>query len=105
MVEDDASVRNFCYRVLRVSDIRSIVDDFRNTLGTGNTHGHHNKNRGEHHQAHENVHAVSEKAHKLTGSKRAAHDHFCAKPADSKDAGVNGKLHQRHVHNNDLLGT
>ena len=57
------------------------------------------------HKAHENVHAVGEKAHKLTGSKGAAYDHFGAEPADPQDTGINGKLHQWHVHDNDLLST
>ena len=105
MIEDDTSVWDICYRILRICDVSSIIDDFRNTLCAGNTHCYHNKNHGKHHKAHENVHAVGEKAHKLTGSKGAAYDHFGAEPADPQDTGINGKLHQGHVHDNDLLST
>ena len=30
MIEDDTSVRDICYRILRICDVSSIIDDFRN---------------------------------------------------------------------------
>ena len=58
MIKDNASIRNFCYRIFRVCNISSVIDNFCNTLCTGDTHGDHDKNHGEHHEVHHNVHAV-----------------------------------------------
>ena len=43
MIEDDTSVWDICYRILRICDVSSIIDDFRNTLCAGNTHCYHTK--------------------------------------------------------------
>ena len=105
MVKSNASVRDFCYRILRVCNVSGVIDNFCDTFRTCNTHCYHNKNHGKHHETHENVHAVGEKTHKFTCSQGTAYDHFGPKPADTKDTGVNSKLHQRHVHDNDLFST
>ena len=103
MVKVNPSIRNFNYRLCRIGQICFLINNFCHTLCTGHTHSHHNKYHRQHHQTHQDIHTISKKAHQFAGGKTAANDHFCPKPADTKNTGVYSKLHQRHIHNNQLF--
>ena len=59
MIKFNAAIRNGKHRILRIRNVRSVIDHFRNTLSTGNTHRDHNKYHRKHHEAHQNIHAVT----------------------------------------------
>ena len=105
MVKHNASISNLHYRILRICKVCLLIDNFRYTFCTCRTHGNHDKYHGEHHKAHQNIHTICKKAHQLTCCQTATDNHLCTQPADSKNTCINSKLHNRHIHNNQLLSS
>ena len=97
MIENDASIGNFHHRMFRIGKIALLIEHFRHTSCTGDTHGNHNKYHRQHHQTHQDIHTVSKKAHQLSRGHGGADDHLRTQPADQQDTSVYSKLHQRRV--------
>ena len=91
------------YRIYRICQIARLIEYLADTLHACCAHGDHDEDHREHHQAHEDVHTVGQKAHQLTGRQLVAYDHFCARPADQDDTGIDGKLHQRSIDDDVVL--
>ena len=106
MIKDDLPAFNRHNRGIRIFQRRFFVQQFRNTFGGGSGHIDHNQHHGKHHQAVQCAHGIGDHAGQFAcGQLRrsAQHDHTCAEPADQKHAGVNCKLHQRHIPCNDTF--
>ena len=46
MIKTDAAVRHIIIRLFGIRDVCLLFQYFRNTFGTGSTHGHHNEDHG-----------------------------------------------------------
>ena len=103
IAELDVTRRHFIDRIDRISQITFFIQHFADPSGTGNTHTHHDKDHGYHHQAHQNIHAVSHQTHQLARRQFTLYDHLRSHPADQQDAGVDRKLHDRHIQDDVLL--
>src|SRR5699024_1760266 len=88
MIENDASIGNFHHRMFRIGKIALLIEHFRHTSCTGDTHGNHNKYHRQHHQTHQDIHTVSKKAHQLSRGHGGADNHLRTQPADQQDTSV-----------------
>ena len=93
--EADAAVRDLHERILRVREAGLFCDDLCDTPGTGLGHRDHDHDHGKHHQAHQDIHAVGQQTHQVSGGQLAADDHVGAEPADQQDAGIDDSHHDR----------
>ena len=88
----DAAVRNLINRVLTVFKVAFFRKNFADSFCTFTGNGDHNKEDGYHHNAHEYLHGIGDKAHEHTGGKSkvrvvAGSDYrLGAKPGNDKHA-------------------
>ena len=90
--------------MLRIRKRALLRQHFRDTLCRRGAHRDHDEHDGQHHQRHQDVHAVGEEAHQLTRRKAVLHDHMRAEPGDEENAGIDRRRHERRNDNHVLLG-
>ena len=105
MLKFHASILYLSKCVLGISDIRLFPKHLGNTSSGCRRHYYHDKNHGHHHKAHENIHAVGKKRHKLTRGKCGIYNYKMGTvPAYKKNTSINNRLKDRHHYHHAHLG-
>ena len=105
----DGAVLDFLDGVFRVLDVRHFLQHLGDALLRSLGDGEHDKDHGDHHQAHQNLHGVGNEAHQFarghanSGVVAGGDDHARAKPGDEQHHRIDAQLHQRHVEGHGLF--
>ncbi len=97
-------------RVFAIPKLRLLGEDLRGTAHGRPGHGHHHEHHGQHHQRAEDLGGEGEHGGQLTGGQTpggivaGGHNHNGTQVRNHQNAGVHGKLHQRIVEGQNLLG-
>ena len=97
MVEINLPVGHFHHRILRVGQVRFLIQDFADPSDTGHGHTDHNDHHGEHHQAHKQRHNITEQTGQVTSGKRTAYNKLRSQPGYRDDTEINCHHHSRRV--------
>ncbi len=99
----DAAVGHVTVGIFGIGDRRLFREHLRDTLAARRAHGEHDKDERDHHQVHQNVHAVGQHAGEVALGQLAADHHIRAEPADGDDRGIDRQHHQRRHRDHQLF--